>query len=192
MFRIRAQLTRSSSWLILVVSRNRMHAPLPIALVGLALFLCGCATPSHHPGGLVGTWSCPVGGETIQAHLQSSGHWEWRGSFEVSHSRPPTQSGRWFVFDEILVLRVEKSAAAEIPPGIAYTYDLRRVLPDKIILFDLNEESEKTWTRTANKVTGANSRPAPSLDAGRQFGRASCAPSLLSAAVAQFWRWPGL
>jgi len=40
----------------------------------------------------------------------------------------------------------------------------------------------------ANKITGANSRPASPLDAGRQFGRASCAPLSPSAAVAQFWR----
>jgi len=43
-----------------------------------------------------------------------------------------------------------------------------------------------TW---ANKVTGANSRPTPPLEAGRQFGCASCAPPSLSAAVAQFWRY---
>jgi hypothetical protein len=41
---------------------------------------------------------------------------------------------------------------------------------------------------TANKVTGANSRPPFPLDAGRRFGRASCAPLSLSAAVAQFCR----
>ena len=40
-----------------------------------------------------------------------------------------------------------------------------------------------------NQITGANSRPASPLDAGRQFGRAACAPPSLSAAVAQFWRW---
>jgi hypothetical protein len=40
----------------------------------------------------------------------------------------------------------------------------------------------------ANKVTGANSRPASPLDAGRQFGRAACAPPFLSTAVAQFCR----
>jgi hypothetical protein len=39
-----------------------------------------------------------------------------------------------------------------------------------------------------NKITGANSRPASPLNAGRQIGRASCAPPSLSAAVAQFWR----
>jgi hypothetical protein len=37
-----------------------------------------------------------------------------------------------------------------------------------------------------NQITGANSRPASPLDAGRQFGCASCAPPFLSAAVAQF------
>ncbi|MBM4094060.1 MAG: hypothetical protein FJ276_32325 [Planctomycetes bacterium] len=82
------------------------------------------------------------------------------------------------------MLRVEKSAAAEIPPGIAYTYDLRRVLPDKIILFDRNEETEKTWTRTANQSVETNRRPASPFDAGQQFGSASCAPPFLSAAVA--------
>jgi hypothetical protein len=40
----------------------------------------------------------------------------------------------------------------------------------------------------ANKITGANRRPASPFEAGRQFGRASCAPPFLSAAVAQFWR----
>ena len=40
----------------------------------------------------------------------------------------------------------------------------------------------------AEPVTGANSRPACPLDAGRQFGRASSAPPFLPAAVAQFWR----
>jgi hypothetical protein len=34
----------------------------------------------------------------------------------------------------------------------------------------------------------SNSRPAFPFEAGRQFGRASCAPPLLSAAVAQFGR----
>lgn len=42
----------------------------------------------------------------------------------------------------------------------------------------------------ANKPTGANSRPASPLDAGRQFGCASCAPLFPSAAVAQFGRYP--
>jgi hypothetical protein len=39
-----------------------------------------------------------------------------------------------------------------------------------------------------NQSTGANSRPASPFEAGRPFGRASCAPPFLSAAVAQFWR----
>jgi hypothetical protein len=38
---------------------------------------------------------------------------------------------------------------------------------------------------TPNKITGANSRPASPLDAGRPFGSPSCAPPSLSAAVAQ-------
>jgi hypothetical protein len=37
-----------------------------------------------------------------------------------------------------------------------------------------------------NQITGANSRPASPLDAGRQFGCAACAPPFLPAAVAQF------
>ncbi len=42
--------------------------------------------------------------------------------------------------------------------------------------------------KQANKLTGANSRPASPLDAGRRFESASCAPPFLSAAVAQFCR----
>ena len=41
----------------------------------------------------------------------------------------------------------------------------------------------------ANKIGRANRRPASPLDAGRQFGRASCAPPSLSAAVAHLWRY---
>jgi hypothetical protein len=41
-------------------------------------------------------------------------------------------------------------------------------------------------TMPPNQITGANSRPASPLEAGRQFARAWCAPPLLSAAVAQF------
>jgi hypothetical protein len=40
----------------------------------------------------------------------------------------------------------------------------------------------------ANKSVVANRRPASPLNAGRQFGSASCASSFLSAAVAQLWR----
>jgi hypothetical protein len=39
-----------------------------------------------------------------------------------------------------------------------------------------------------NQITGANSRPASPFEAGRGFGRASCAPPFPSAAVAQFCR----
>jgi len=161
-----------------------MRAPFPIALLGFTLILFGCTTPSHHPGGLVGKWSCSIGGGTMCVHLESNGHWAWRSSYEVSRSGPATQSGRWFVFEGILVLRVEKSAAAEIPPGIAYTYDLRRVLPDKIILFERPADRETTWTRTANQSVEANRRPASPFHAGDHFKRASCAPPSLSAAVA--------
>jgi hypothetical protein len=42
--------------------------------------------------------------------------------------------------------------------------------------------------REANQITGASSRPASPLDAGRPLVSASCAPPFLSAAVAQFWR----
>lgn len=143
-----------------------MRSPLTIALAGLALFLFGCATPSHLRGGLVGIWSGSIGGGMMYVHLESNGHWAWRSPFEVSHARPPTQSGRWFVFDGMLVLRVEKSAAAEIPPGIAYTYDLRRVLPDKIILFDRNMERETTWTRTANQRAAGKGGVMPRFHVG--------------------------
>ena len=40
--------------------------------------------------------------------------------------------------------------------------------------------------RSPNKITGANSRPAPPLVASRQFGRSSCDLLLLSATAAQF------
>ncbi len=40
----------------------------------------------------------------------------------------------------------------------------------------------------ANKSVETNRRPASPLNAVRQFGSASCAPPLLSAAVAHLWR----
>ncbi|HRZ57204.1 MAG TPA: hypothetical protein P5525_17300, partial [Candidatus Paceibacterota bacterium] len=42
--------------------------------------------------------------------------------------------------------------------------------------------------RKANQITGANSRPACPLNAGRKFESALCAPPSFSAAVAQFRR----
>lgn len=52
---------------------------------------------------------------------------------------------------------------------------------------------EKTQERfvgeLANKTGRANRRPASPFEAGREFGRASCAPPFLSAAVAHLGRW---
>jgi hypothetical protein len=60
-------------------------------------------------------------------------------------------------------------------------------------MVQLSREDEcKHASKLANKVTGANSRPASPLDAGRQIGCASCAPPSPSAAVAQFGRWGNL
>ena len=95
----------------------------------------------------------------MYVQIESDGHWSWRSAFEVAHSRPPTQSGRWFVFDDVLVLRIERSAGAEIPPGIAFTYDLRRVLHDKIVLLDRSDERETTWARSANQSSQATAAP---------------------------------
>ncbi len=39
-----------------------------------------------------------------------------------------------------------------------------------------------------NETGGANRRPAPPFDAGQQFERTSCAPRILSAAVAHLGR----
>lgn len=48
------------------------------------------------------------------------------------------------------------------------------------------EEAWKHASKLANKLTGANRRPASPFDAGQQFVIASCARPSPSAAVAQF------
>jgi hypothetical protein len=45
-------------------------------------------------------------------------------------------------------------------------------------------------TKESNKSVETNRRPASPFNAKRQFGRASCDPPSLSAAVAHLWRWP--
>jgi hypothetical protein len=46
----------------------------------------------------------------------------------------------------------------------------------------------KSTVEISEQVGRANRRPASPLDAGRQFGSASCAAPSLSAAVAHLWR----
>jgi hypothetical protein len=136
------------------VSRKRMRLPFPIVLFALTILLIGCATSHQSLDGMVGTWSWSYSlyDTRMLVRLDANGQWAWRPSDVASNSEAPTQSGRWFVHDSILVLRIEKSASDKLPAGLAFTSDLRKALPDRLILFDPQMKREIIWTRTANKV----------------------------------------
>lgn len=134
-----------------IVSRKSMLLPRSTVLFALALILVGCATSRHSPDGMLGTWSFSLGESRMLVRLDGNGQWAWRSPDEGANSEAPTQSGRWFVHDGILVLRIEKSASDKLPEGIAFTYDLRRVLPDRLIMFDRGMKREMIWTRDANQ-----------------------------------------
>jgi hypothetical protein len=104
-----------------------------------------------------GTWKASFGESTMLIQLDKNEHWEWWYMMDAPPPKPPTQEGRWFIHDGILVLRVEKSAACVIPPGIALTFDVLRVTPDRLTLYNLQMAEETHWERTANKVSDATS-----------------------------------
>ena len=84
--------------------------------------------------------------------LEKNEHWKWWSTRESPPPKPPSQEGRWFIHDGILVLRIEKTESDKLPEGLAFTFDVRKVSADRMTLYDLQMKKEEYWERTANKV----------------------------------------
>jgi hypothetical protein len=58
------------------------------------------------------------------------------------------QSGSWFVRQKLFVLRIEKNdnGVAKIPPGMAYTFDIKSISPEEAVFIwpDGNREFKGT------------------------------------------------
>jgi len=126
-----------------------------ILFIVVATIATGCTSMPR--GDISGTWTMMSGAETILIQLDKTEHWSWRGLQEAS----PTQEGRWFIHDNILVLRVEKSKSDKLPPGVAFTWDLRGVTTNRLTLYALHTEQEEHWERSANQPSDRTRSTAP-------------------------------
>jgi hypothetical protein len=101
---------------------------------------------------MAGTWLFQFneGDKNNRIQLSSSGHWEWWVEEDGKSVETPFTSGTWFVYRGVLVLRVEKAQIGEIPPGSAFTWDIRQVTAKNIVIFDLLLKTEITWKRAAS------------------------------------------
>ncbi len=97
---------------------------------------------------MAGTWHCRE--RELVWELTADGHWKWWDLEEQSGrpSEPPAISGTWFIHEGILVLRVE-TGTSHIPPGIAYTFDIRSVAAQAIVLYEASTKEQITLKRVA-------------------------------------------
>ena len=117
----------------------------------LTTSLSQAALPNGVVESMAGTWLFQLneGDKNNRIHLSNNGHWEWWIEEDGKSVEIPFTSGTWFVYQGVLVLRVEKAQIGEIPPGSAFTWDIRRVTAKSIVVFDLLLETEITWKRAA-------------------------------------------
>jgi hypothetical protein len=98
---------------------------------------------------MAGTWLFHFPGDEtdLRIELAKDGHWKWWPPVEGSPPAQPTQTGTWFVHQQVLVLRVETSESDKIPAGLAFTYEVRSVTAQAIVLYDIFMKQEFTLKR---------------------------------------------
>jgi len=127
-----------------------------LLVVVAAITVAGCATMSARR--LSGQWSASFWDNRMLIQLDRNEHWSWWDMKETPPPELPTQEGRWFLHDDILVLRVEKSASCKLPPGFAFTFDVRSVTPSRMTFYDRQSEKEIVWEKLANQVPDETAR----------------------------------
>ena len=102
--------------------------------------------PTNSTAAVAGTWNCPD--QRLLWELASDGHWKWWDLEEQSGhpAEPPAISGKWFIHDGILVLRVE-NGTSHIPAGLAFTYDVRSVAAQTMVLYEADRKEQITLRR---------------------------------------------
>jgi len=87
----------------------------------------------------------------MQIELVADGKWRcWSPSRQPDPAaRVTIQSGSWFVRQKVFVLRIEKndSGVSKIPPGMAYTFDVKSISPKTAIFIWPDGDRELKWTR---------------------------------------------
>lgn len=175
--------------LTFVVRRNAMRTINFIVALAL-LTVCGCAersvtspsqpvtakasAPAPPPAtdataAMVGTWHCREHG--FLWDLADDGHWKWWDLSEQSGrpSDPPMLAGTWFVRNEILFLRIQetKEPAERIGPGLAFTFDVKSVTADAMILHQMREQEDMKFRRIAEPSAAPNGGPAAPVNSSR-------------------------
>jgi hypothetical protein len=116
---------------------------------------------TDHPVAMAGTWHCRE--NSIVIELAADGQWRW---WESGQSRRPPEApaltGSWFIRKAALYLRIEhtKEPPERIGPGLAFTFDVKSVTPEAMILHHMREEGDLTFRRIA-EPSGAASRGQP-------------------------------
>ncbi len=72
--------------------------------------------------------------------------------------------GSWFVRNGVLFLRIEhtKEEPERIGPGLAFTFDVKSVTPEALVLHQMREEHDMEFRRIADPDGAANrNQPVP-------------------------------
>jgi hypothetical protein len=92
--------------------------------------------------------------------LAQDGRWKWWDLNEQSGrpSEAPLLGGRWFVREGVLFLRIEdvKERTGHINPDLAFTFDVRSVTPEAMVLYEIGEKVEMKFRRIAEPDGPAN------------------------------------
>ena len=139
----------------------------PLHAVLLAVAFIGCsarhdsvtraqshaAAATNNPAAsLAGTWNWVD--EKAEVELSADGHWRWWKLNEQRGraSEQPFMSGKWFVHEHELYLRIDQHTDAGIrgvATGMAIIFALKSVAPETLRLNWLRADREVTWARVA-------------------------------------------
>jgi hypothetical protein len=105
---------------------------------------------ADNPVAMMGTWRSRDPPTLVE--LGPGQRWKWWDLSAQSRlpSEPPDVAGSWFVRNGILFLRIEKTMeeAERIGPSLAFTYDVKSVTPEAMVLHQTGQE-DMTFRRIA-------------------------------------------
>src|SRR5258706_147408 len=95
--------------------------------------------PTNPAPAIAGPWHSRE--HSFLGDLANAGHWKgWDlGEQSGRPTDPPMLAGTWFVRNGILFLRIEetKEPPERIGPGLAFTFDVKSVTPDALVLHQM-------------------------------------------------------
>ena len=110
---------------------------------------------------MVGTWHSRESSTLLE--LAGDERWKWWDLREQSGrpSEPPMLAGSWFVRKGILFLRIEqtKEEPERIGPGLAFTFDVKSVTQDEMVVHQMRDKDEMKFRRIAEPGAANASQP---------------------------------